>query len=301
MQNRQTYSYLAVQFARAGLKPLTRFGQNFLIDLNLVELIANSADITSQDIVLEVGTGTGSLTSLVAQKAGWVVTVEVDEGLYKLAGKELKDRGNVTQLLQDALKNKNRLAPAVLEAIEAARAKVPGGRLKLVANLPYNVATPIISNLLLLPEPPVMIVATIQKELADRIAASHDNRDYSALTIWIQSQCHVEIVRTLPPTVFWPQPKVTSAVIRLTRDPALGERITDLKFFHETVRALFFHRRKYLRSVVISAMQDKLDKAQVDRVLECNQFVATDRAEQLPVARIIDLVEALRREIGKSG
>ncbi len=293
MSSRQTYSYLAERFARAGLKPLTRYGQNFLIDLNLVDLIARSAELTPQDVVLEVGTGTGSLTTRLSQYAGWVVTVEVDEGMYRLAGEELKDRPNVTRLHVDALKNKNRLSPVVLEAIAEARSKIASPQLKLVANLPYNVATPIMSNLMLIDEPPSAMVVTIQKELADRIGANCNTRDYSALSIWIQSQCRVEHVRTLPPSVFWPQPKVTSSIIKIVRDDEKRRRIANLVYFHETVRALFFHRRKYLRAVVISAMREQLNKDEVDQVLAAHGFTPSDRVEQLNVERIIELVNTL--------
>ncbi len=142
------------------------------------------------------------------------------------------------------------------------------------------------------------MVATIQKELADRIAAKPCTRDYSALSIWIQSQCAVDLVRTLPPTVFWPRPKVNSAILRMARDPAKVARINNLPFFHETVRALFFHRRKYLRAVVQNALRDHLTKDAIDQILAQGNFQPTDRIEQLPVERVIDLVNTFNEAIG---
>lgn len=164
-----------------------------------------------------------------------------------------------------------------------------------MANLPYNVATPIISNLLTVEPLVSKMVVTIQKELAERIAASPRTKDYSALSIWIQSQCHAEIVREMPPSVFWPRPKVDSAILAITPDPVLRARIHDLEYFHQTVRALFFHRRKFLRSVVISAMKESLSKEQVDQILNEAGFDANSRAEELTIEQIIDLIERLRK------
>ena len=136
-----------VDFELARIEPQTRFGQNFLIDLNLVQLIAKTAELGPRDVVLEVGTGLGSLTTLLAQQAGHVVTVEIDRHLAAMARQEFEKFPNVTLLEQDALKSKSQLHPTVIETLQARVAAIGGGRLKLVANLPYNLATPILSNL----------------------------------------------------------------------------------------------------------------------------------------------------------
>ncbi len=167
-------------------------------------------------------------------------------------------------------------------------------RFMLVANLPYNIATPIISNLLHETPSPNRMVVTIQKELGDRMTASPSSKDYSALSVWVQSLCEVEVVRVLPPTVFWPRPKVHSAILRLDAVPQWRERFADLTYFHQTVRSLFFHRRKFLRSVVVSAMKGRMEKEQVDEVLAGLGHDANSRAEQLSVAEIQQLAEALR-------
>jgi 16S rRNA (adenine1518-N6/adenine1519-N6)-dimethyltransferase len=291
---RQTLSYLQDKFRRSGLLPQIRFGQNFLIDLNLIDLIMRSADLTTKDVVLEIGTGMGSLTTKMALFAGSVITVEIDPMLAQLAQQELAPYGNVTMLQRDALRNKNNLHDEVLQTVRQKISEVPGSRFKLVANLPYNVATPIISNLLQVDPLVDKMVVTIQKELAERIAAKPKTKDYSALSIWIQSQCDVEIVRTMPPDVFWPRPKVDSAILSITPKTELRARIVDLEYFHQTVRALFFHRRKFLRGVVVSAMKDKLSKEIVDSVLAEAGLDVSSRAEELPIEQIIDLVERLR-------
>ena len=126
------------------------------------------------------------------------------------------------------------------------------------------------------------------------MTASPGSKDYGALSVWVQSLCEVEVVRVLPPTVFWPRPKVHSAILRLDAVPQWREGFVDLKYFHQTVRSLFFHRRKFLRSVVISAMKGRLEKESVDQVLRGLGHDANSRAEQLTVQQIQQLAEALR-------
>ncbi len=187
---RQTKTFLLERFREMGIRPATRHGQNFLIDLNLVQLIIDSADLTANDVVLEVGTGTGSLTAMMSERAAAVVTVEIDSHLFELASEQLFDLPNVTMLQLDALRNKNNIDDRVMDAVGLLLAAAPNRRFKLVANLPYNIATPLLSNLLLARHVPHSMTATIQKELAERITASPSTKDYSALSVWIQSQCN---------------------------------------------------------------------------------------------------------------
>jgi len=297
---RQTVSFLIRRFREAGIRPNTRHGQNFLVDLNLVHLLAQSADVGPEDVVLEVGTGTGSLTALLAERAAAVVTVEIDSQLHQLAAEELIDFDNVTMLRQDALKNKNRFHPHVLEIVREKLGEQPGRRLKLAANLPYNVATPVLSNMLSTDVIPVSMTVTIQKELAERITARPRTKDYSALSIWIQAQCDTEIIRIMPPTVFWPRPKVHSAIIQVVPREEKRNAIPDLEFFHSFVRSMFFHRRKFLRSELISAFKDKLDKTAVDEILAEQGLAGNSRSEELDVDAMLALCEASRTRLGGS-
>jgi 16S rRNA (adenine1518-N6/adenine1519-N6)-dimethyltransferase len=182
----------------------------------------------------------------------------------------------------------------VLDAVAAQLAAAPGRQLKLVANLPYNVATPVISNLLASEIVPASMTVTIQKELAERIIAPPSTKDYSALSIWMQAQCQAEIVRLMPPTVFWPRPKVWSAIVHLTVDDSLRRRIPDVAYFHDFVRGLFCHRRKYLRSVLVSTTKDQLEKSDVDRIIAELGLEENCRAEQLDVPALLALTEAVR-------
>lgn len=295
----QTLSFLMQRFAEAGVQPRTQLGQNFLIDLNLIDLLVRAAQIGRHDVVLEVGTGTGSLTAMMAKQAGAVVTVEVDREMHRLASEELESFDNVHMLLVDALKSKNRLNPEVLDTVNQELAAAPGRRFKLAANLPYHIATPLISNLLTLDRPPETMTVTIQKEVADRIVAEPRSKDYGSLSIWVQSQCRVETVRILPPTVFWPRPKVHSAIIQITLDEQLRSRIPDRPFFHGFVRSMFLHRRKFLRSELLSAYKNRLDKPQVDAILVRMELGADARAEQLSVEQMLALCETVRAELAK--
>ena len=296
-KSRQTISYLTKRFNEVGLNPNKRHGQNFLVDLNLIELLARSAQLTPDDIVLEVGTGTGSLTGLLAPQCAHVVTVEIDEHLHQLAQEELEEHENITFLHQDVLKNKNHFHPKVLETIAEKMDQYPGAIFKLAANLPYNVATPIISNLLRCPILPESMTITIQKELADRLVGEPNSKDYGALSVWAQSLCDVSIVRILPPSVFWPRPKVDSAIVHLVHRPDKRSMIPDIEFFHKFTRRIFFHRRKFLRSVAISAFKNQLEKPEVDAVLEKHQLGSDSRTEQLDIAMLQALCESFRQQL----
>ncbi len=294
-QPRQTTAYLKQLFSDVGFTIDARRGQNFLVDLNLIDLLERSADIAPEDIVLEVGTGTGVLTERLSAAAARVVTCEIDPRLAQLARDRLIDRKNVTLIEGDVLAGKHRFAPTVLEAIDVARAASPHGRFLLVANLPYCVATPVISNLLALPRPFDAAVVTVQREMAERLIAPAGAPSYNALSVWVGAQCRGEIVRILPPTVFWPRPKVDSAIVRLDLEPQRRAAIADLGRFHSFVRDVFCHRRKLLRGVLLRMAGGKgTDKAKT-RV--ATAFAALGlgpdaRAEEISPERFVALEKA---------
>lgn len=294
---RQTRTYLMKRFDEVGIHPKSKYGQNFLIDLNLLDVLIEAGEIGPNDVVLEVGGGTGALTSMLAQKAGHVVSVEIDPQLAQLARELLTPFSNVTMVRQDALKNKSTMAPEVLDAVREKLQEVPGRKFKLAANLPYNVATPILSNLLSSDPTPTSLTATIQKELGERMVALPSTKDYSALSVWMQAQCDVRIVRIMPPTVFWPRPNVDSAIVHIQVNPEKQGRIPDLDYFHSFVRAMFFHRRKFLRSELLAAYKNRLDKPAVDRIMDSLGYAGDARAEQLSVEQMIELCETIRKEV----
>jgi len=290
----QTLSFLMQRFAEAGIRPKTQHGQNFLIDLNLQRLLVRTANLQPNDVVLEVGTGTGSLTSMIAPSVAAVVTVEMDPQLFQLASEELYHFSNVTMIQADALASKNRLNPQVIEAVQVKLAEGPDRVFKLVANLPFNVATPIITNLLALPRPPKTMTVTIQKEVADRLIAKPSTKDYGSLSVWVQCQCQVEVVRIMPPQVFWPRPKVHSAIVHVVLDEERRAAIPDLATFHAFVRAIFAHRRKYLRAELANVLGKETPKEKIDEILQSVGLTGQERAEQLSVERLLALCEAAR-------
>ncbi|MFP6577018.1 MAG: rRNA adenine dimethyltransferase family protein, partial [Pirellulaceae bacterium] len=229
-----------------------------------------------------------------------VVSVEIDRQLHQLASQELVGCGNVTLLCQDVLRTKNQIHATVLETLQEKLALDESRKLKLVANLPYHVATPLISNLLDTQVLPDSMTVTIQKELADRMMASPSTKDYGSLSVWIQSQCEVQLVRSLPPSVFWPRPRVQSAIVHLELNPHKRGLIADISFFHTFVRSIFLHRRKYLRSVILSAFKGELDKPTVDEILQGQGVSLQVRAEALHVQQILGLSEAVREVVQAS-
>ncbi|MBT3212480.1 MAG: ribosomal RNA small subunit methyltransferase A [Planctomycetaceae bacterium] len=284
---RQTTAYLKKLFSEVGFAIDTKKGQNFLVDLNLLDLLERSAEIQPDDIVLEVGSGTAALTERLARAAFRVVTIEIDSRLATLAQDRLVDADNVRLVNTDVLARKNKLSPDVLSALDAAEkerlAMDKTGRFLLVANLPYCVATPVISNLMLC-RPFASATVTVQYEMAERMTASAGHHSYNALSVWIGSQCRSEIIRSLPPAAFWPRPKVDSAIVRLNLEEDRRSQILDLPRFHTFLRNIFCHRRKVLRGVLISLAGGKKNPkvvAKIDTIYEKFDLERNIRAESI--------------------
>ena len=230
-----------------GVRPNKRLGQNFLIDLNLIKLLINSADIKNSDCVIEVGCGTGSLTEAIAQHNCKTIAVEVDQTLAKIAKKQLADMENVQILQTDILENKNTITSHISQALNKARENTPG-RLMLVANLPYSVASPVMINLTIAPVFVDCMYVTVQKEVALRMTASAGNNNYGTLSIILNAVGQVKIIRVLKPSVFWPKPQVDSAMVSFIRDNEKVRRIKNISLFSEVVRLFMQHRRKMLKA-----------------------------------------------------
>jgi 16S rRNA (adenine1518-N6/adenine1519-N6)-dimethyltransferase len=278
---RQTLSYLRNLFEERGIKPKNKLGQSFLIDLNLLDLLLRAAELTPEDLALEVGSGTGSLTVRLTEQAGAVVSVEVDPAFASLTAEAVADRPNVVLLHADVLKNKNELSPAVLRAVADLGAAAGTKRTKLVANLPYAVAVPVVSNLLLSDVAVERMVVTVQWEIAERLLARPGTKDYGALAVLVQSLAHVELVRQLPPAVFWPRPQVSSAIVLVRPDAAKRQHVGNPLRFRNFLRNLYVHRRKNLRGALVSMPAGKFEKAEVDARLAGLGIEGTVRAETL--------------------
>ena len=276
-------------FKQHGFNPRSDLGQNFLIDINLIEFAVRAAELSRDDLVLEVGPGTGGMTTFLSAEAGRVISVEVDRNMFALATAATEHCENVTLINCDILKNKNTIAPEITDLLHGALAARPGSNLKLVANLPYSVATPVIANLVASDLPWQKMVCTIQLELGEKMIAEPGTSSYGSLSVWLQSQCSVRIIRRLGPKVFWPRPKVNSAIVSIWRHDGRGDRIEDKKFFLDFLRRLFHHRRKLLRRVLVAMYSKHLSKPEVDAVLEEQGHDRETRAEALDVPTLVKL------------
>jgi 16S rRNA (adenine1518-N6/adenine1519-N6)-dimethyltransferase len=278
---RQTQSYLRNLLTERGIKPKNKLGQNFLIDLNLLDVLLRAAELTAEDLAFEVGSGTGSLTARLAEQAGAVLSVEVDPAFAAMAGEAVQDCDNVVLLHADVLRNKNELNPAVLQAAaELARWKGTK-RLKLVANLPYAVAVPVISNLLLSEQAVERMVVTVQWEIAQRLMAEAGTKDYGALAVLVQSLAQVQLLRKLPPAAFWPRPLVDSAMVLIRPDAARRAHVGDVQRFRRFLRDLYVHRRKNLRGALAALPGQDRGKQDIDARLAELGIDGTARAETL--------------------
>jgi len=247
----QTLQMIRSLLEAHGIRPRQRFGQNFLIDHNKLERIVDLAEIVAGDMVLEVGPGTGLLTERLLEAGARVVAIEVDRGLCAILRERLGDDDRVTLIEGDVMAGKRAINPAVTEALGVAPhlpGKAPDARFKLIANLPYGIASPLIATLAA--EYPQMAgaIVMIQREVADRLAASPGSKAYGPLTVVVQAMCAVERVMTLPPGCFWPRPKVDSAVVRLMRR---REPLTDDPHgLEQMTQTLFQKRRKQIGSIL---------------------------------------------------
>jgi len=245
----QTKKEIQRLLGSAGVSPNKRLGQNFLIDLNLMRLLVDAAHIENNDVVLEVGCGTGSFTECLVDVAGKVVAVEFDDTLAQIARGQLGDLYNIEIINTDVLANKNSFDADVVNAIASARDEL-GGRLLLVANLPYNVAASVMMNLIIGPLIADSMHVTVQKEVGERMAAVSGGANYGILSILMGATGQAKFIRKLNPSVFWPQPQVDSAMVSFERQSNKVEQIHNLYFFREVVRLFMGHRRKMLKACV---------------------------------------------------
>lgn len=302
---RQTLSYLRTLFQERGIQPKNKLGQNFLIDLNLLDLVVRTAELQPEDLVLEVGSGTGSLTMHLLEAAGAVLAVEVDPAFASLtreavathfalfASTTTQPKGtkqeNVRLLHADVLANKNALNPEVLEGLRELLGRAGISRVKLVANLPYAVAVPVISNLLLTDLPVERMVVMVQWEIAERLLATPGSKEYAALAVLVQSVAEVTLIRRLAPTVFWPRPQVDSALVMIRPEESKRAKVGNVVRLRNFLRDLYVHRRKNLRGALRSMPGGRRDKEEVDRELARLGIEGSVRAEDLDLEQHLRL------------
>lgn len=263
----QTKHQIQSLLAEASSRPRQQFGQNFMIDQNLIRLVAGAGQITHGDCVIEVGPGTGTLTEELLERAGKVIAVEIDRDLAALLQRRLGQNSRFELIEGDALNGKHHLNSSLLEIIRQANRRRE--HVKLVANLPYNIASPLIIEMLIAGVE--LLAFTVQKEVAMRIGALPGTKEYGPLSVTAQLLSRVEMLRTLPPQAFWPQPKIESALVRLTRDDRLGGQAAPFGAF---VHKLFSFRRKTLRRALAEMGLD------VEAILLRTEIDGQKRAEK---------------------
>lgn len=291
----QTKTEIRALLAEAGVRPKRRYGQNFLIDGNLMNRLLDAAELTREDAVLEVGAGTGALTEHLARLAGGVVAVEIDPVLHGIVERRLGNPANLRLIGADVLRSKHRIAPAVSEALAEAR-RANSGKMMLVANLPYSIATPVLANLLLEPCGFDRFCFTVQREVADRFVAAPRTKDYGPISIAVQCACRVERLAILPPQVFWPRPIVESAMLKMDVGRNPFETHERLGRFMNLLRSGFAHRRKTLKYNLARVIEEESCRTIAD------EFDLTRRPETLSVDEWIALsqrLEALQCQRGR--
>ena len=299
MASRLTKSQLAAEFERIGFRANPLRGQCFLVDLNMMQAVVASAWLRPSDVVLEIGCGPGNLTAELAAHSGLVIAVEIEDMLFQLAQENLEFLANVRLVHADALESKYRLNPVIGAEIERALRDSGQGEFKVVSNLPYGIGTAVIMALLegmgvppSVPAP-ILMILSVQKEVADRLTAPSGVKDYGPLTVGAQSVAHVRRLRKMPPNVFWPRPQVESALIEIVPDAALRARIKDPDLMHRLTNALFEHRRKTLANSLEGSREFAQEWPKVLSALAACGIDLSLRGEALSVEDVITLANTL--------
>lgn len=261
-----------------------KFGQNFLIDTHVLDKIISSAGITKDDCVLEIGPGIGTMTQYLAENAREVVAVEIDQALIPILEETLGSYDNVTVINEDILK---------VDINKIVEKKNAGKPIKVVANLPYYITTPIIMGLFESQVPLESITIMVQKEVADRMQVGPGTKDYGALSLAVQYYAEPEIVANVPPNCFMPRPNVGSTVIRLTRHSEPPIMVKDEKFMFTLIRASFNQRRKTLVNGLSNAKIAGVTKESVAAALEHMGLSATVRGETFTLEQFAKLADEL--------
>lgn len=261
-----------------------KFGQNFLIDTGVLERIIDAAEITKEDCVMEIGPGIGTMTQYLAERAGEVVAVEIDKNLIPILEETLASYDNVTIINADILK---------VDINKIVEEKNQGRPIKVVANLPYYITTPIIMGLLETHVPLQSITVMVQKEVADRMQVGPGTKDYGALSLAVQYYAKPEIVANVPPNCFIPRPNVGSAVIRLSRYEVPPVHVENEARFFALIRAAFNQRRKTLVNALSNSPELGVTKERASEALQHMDLSLTVRGEALTLEQFAQLAREL--------
>ncbi len=295
-----TKSMLKALLEERGVRVKKQWGQNFLIDQNLLQFIVKAAELSRNDVVLEIGTGTGSLTRLLAQNAGHVFAVEMDRRLFEIMEETLKGYNNVTTFNKDILKSKHHIHPKIVEAVSDYIKAAPSSEnlnVKVVSNLPYYISTPVIIDLLQEVMPIKTMILMLQRDTTDRIKAQPGTRNYGILSIMTKLFAETKVLKKLPPDVFWPVPLVDSAIVKMTINRhRFADRIRDFRDFQNVIHAIYVSRRKTLLNSLLSlcsglGIQNESGEIRNNlvEILECVGIRPDSRGEELDIEALINL------------
>ena len=265
-----------------------KFGQNFLIDEHVLDKIIRAAEITKDDYVLEIGPGIGTMTQYLACAAREVTAVEIDRALIPILEDTLKEYDNVSIINEDILK---------VDIAALAKEKNGGRPIKVVANLPYYITTPIIMGLFESHVPLESITVMVQKEVADRMQVGPGTKDYGALSLAVQYYAEPYIVANVPPNCFMPRPAVGSAVIRLTRHQKPPVEVMDEKLMFRLIRAAFNQRRKTLANGLKNSGELNLSKEVITAAIEKLGKGSSVRGEALDLEEFARLTNIIKEEM----
>lgn len=268
-----------------------KYGQNFLIDPRVLDKIIVAAEITKDDMVLEIGPGIGTMTQYLAEAARQVIAVEIDANLIPILKETLQDYSNVVLLHNDILK---------VDITELARQYNQGRPIKVVANLPYYITTPIIMGLFEKEVPVDNITVMVQKEVADRMQTGPGSKDYGALSLAVQYYAKPYLVANVPQNCFLPRPSVGSAVIRLTRYAAPPVQVKDTALMFRIIRASFNQRRKTLLNGLSNSPELDFSKEQIAAAIEALKLPAAVRGETLTLNQFAQLADTLSQHCQKA-
>lgn len=264
-----------------GFKLTKSLGQNFLINENILNEIIEAADITKDDVVLEIGTGIGTLTSKLCERAKRVVAVEIDKNLLPILNETLSAYQNIDIINKDILKT---------DINEELKSLGINQKVKVVANLPYYITTPIIMKILEENVNVSVMVLMLQKEVANRINAQHSTKDYGSLSIAVQYYCDTQIICKVPKNSFIPEPNVDSLVIKLTVNEKRKVEIEDEELFFKLVRGSFAKRRKTILNS-LTGYEDLADKEKLEKLFEISQIDSKRRGETLTIQDFAKLTQ----------
>jgi 16S rRNA (adenine1518-N6/adenine1519-N6)-dimethyltransferase len=291
----QTLTEIRSLLAEAGQRPNKRLGQCFLIDLNLMQAVVDTADLTGGETILEVGPGTGSLTEALLERAGRVVSVEYDRKLAEIIERRLSGRENFTLIQTDALAGKHEIAPQVLAAV--------GPRAVLVSNLPYAIATPLVVEALIESWRSLRgrgvcferLTFTVQQEVAERMAAT-TGKAYGSASVMLQLLGDVSLGKAIPASAFWPRPKIDSRIVRIDFAADRAGQIEDIQTLQALLHLAFTQRRKHIGTVV-KARGAPFDADAFGQALSEAGIEPSTRAEDLLPAEYLELAQRLGRTI----